>query len=653
MTLSFDPKGTARQRAGLAATAETQPPFPRALAARLERNELGAASVSLAWELARLSGDGPDASAALLVLLLLLDASRLGSTALDLAERARVLARAELLSFDPVELAAVGRGLTLVLEGKLLTALIGAPAESGRADARHERRPLVRTGTQLALARHVALEERLASLLGARARAVRPSLDAIAAPLPPLASMHGPVALTDEQIAAVHAAISGRQIVIAGGPGTGKTSIVAAIVRALAGGSAPEVPPASVALAAPTGKAADRLFASLSLTLANERSGDGRALLDLLTPAQTLHRLLGYRAHDDTFTFHGENPLPHRLVVVDEASMLDLALAERLVSALALDARLVLLGDPDQLPSVDAGAVLGDLVATSSSAADPVMRVARLTRSHRMDASDVSGAHVLAVAARIRAGQIGALDALEGPVAAAEHASGVGLFTPDALGLDRFLRAYYARVFAPILDEAATPIDLSDEADRARVMRLFLSLGRSRLLTVTRGPTRATGAEAVNAVLAREVHGARAGWAFAPGEPLLAVRNDYDRELMNGDQGLVTTAPTGELFGVFVRAGRIVSHPLESIRSTVERAYATTVHKAQGSEHDHVALLLPEDDMLTLGRELVYTAVTRARKSALIVGDPSVLARAVKRASHRVTGLRNALARNGQPGPGD
>ncbi len=653
MTRAFDPRGTARRLASLTGPhvgGERGPPFPLALAIRLERTELGAASLSLAWELARLSGERAEASSALLVLLLVLDASRLGSTALDLRDRARTLSRAEALSFDPDELALLGRGLERALSGTLLSALIGG---------RDERRPLVRTGDQLALARHVALEERLAAMLGRRARAEAP----LAAPRrgaapAPLASAHGPVSLTDEQLAAVRAAILGRQVVIAGGPGTGKTSIVAAIVRALAGDTTAAVSPASVALAAPTGKAADRLYASLSRTLAHERLEGGRALLDALAPATTLHRLLGYRAHDDTFTFHAGNPLPHRLVVIDEASMLDLALAERLVSALALDARLVLLGDPDQLPSVDAGAVLSDLVLEDRACAEagdaPLVPVARLTRSHRMDASDVSGAHILAVAARIRAGEVGATERMSDPRAAAAHASGVALYSPDEVDLRSFLRAYFERVASPILAEAAERVDLGDEADRARVLRLFTALGRSRLLTVTRGSARPTGAEAINMVFARELHGVGAAKAFSPGEPLLATSNDYDRELMNGDQGLVVSLASGELAGVFLRAGRIVAHPLESIRGTVERAYATTVHKAQGSEHDHVTLLLPDEDMpLVLGRELVYTAITRARTSALIVGDPGVLARAVKRASHRVTGLRTALARNGQAAPRD
>jgi exodeoxyribonuclease V alpha subunit len=148
---------------------------------------------------------------------------------------------------------------------------------------------------------------------------------------------------------------------------------------------------------------------------------------------------------------------------------------------------------------------------------------------------------------------------------------------------------------------------------------------------------------------------------LVPGEPLLAHRNDYDRELLNGDQGIVLDVETASglrTMATFLRAGRIVSHPIEAVLGTVERAYATTVHKAQGSEHDHVTLVLPEDDVpLLLSRALLYTAITRARKSALIVGDPALLERGVKRASHRVTGLRTSLVRalvgNGQASRGD
>jgi exodeoxyribonuclease V alpha subunit len=639
----LSPAGTATLRAGLPIV--TRPAFPHALAARLADTEAGAAPLALAWELVRLAAPAErDALGAILLVLAVLDAASSGSTALRTADRARTLGRAAELGLEPAERAALAVALDAVERGALadagLATIVGGPGDA---------RPLVLDEGRLALSRHVALEARLASALARRARtfAPTPALEAALARAGVLESPTGPVALTDEQRAALRTAVLGAQSVIAGGPGAGKTSIVAALVRALAGGPSPIVPPVSVALAAPTGKAADRIFASLSATLAAERT-----LLDALAPAETLHRLLGYRAHDGSFTFHAQNPLPQRLVVVDEASMLDLALAERLVAALAPDARLVLLGDPDQLPSVDAGAVLADLVALASSPDATPVPVARLAMSHRTDARDPGGADVRRVAAAVRTGALeaSALPRYATVRDAAAHASGVALVAPASPAeLAAVLRAVHARSFAPVLEAAREPVDLGSDEGRARVSGWLAELGRLRLLTVTRGAARATGTDALNALLAVQA-GAPPG-AFVPGEPLLVHRNDYDRELLNGDQGLVVRAAQAggsALVGVFRRAGRLVHHPLEALSGTVERAYASTVHKAQGSEHEHVVLVLPEADIALLGRELVYTAVTRARRSVLILGDPGLLTAGVKRASHRVTGLRTALARNGQ-----
>ncbi|MBX7196668.1 MAG: AAA family ATPase, partial [Sandaracinaceae bacterium] len=521
-------------------------------------------------------------------------------------------------------------------------------------------RPLALAEERLALARHVALGDRRARALARRARRriVRDAkLDARIAAAGVLATPEGPVPLAEEQIAAMRAAVLGRQVAIAGGPGTGKTSIVAAIARALAGGEAPLVAPESVALAAPTGKAADRIFASLSATLRSDA-----ALLARLGRAETLHRLLGYRPSDGTFTFHAQNPLPHRLVVVDEASMLDLALAERLVRALSPEARLVLLGDPDQLPSVDPGAVLADLVRGLEGGAPSPVPIARLTTSHRTDARDPGGAEVRRTASALREGMLAAstLRLVADPTEAARHASGVGLHAARR-STEAFHTALFATWLEPVLALAHAPFDLALEAGRQRLDACLDRLSRMRLLTVTRtgGPS---SAEGVNARLGRLAisHGGREE-TFVAGEPLLAHRNDYDRELRNGDQGMVARLRTsaGVLrAAVFRRAERFVQHPLDAVLGTVERAYATTVHKAQGSEHDHVALVLPDEDVpLLLRRELLYTALTRARKSAMILGDPTLLERGVKRASHRVTGLRSSMQRasvgNGQGGGGD
>lgn len=635
--ITTTPHGTAWLRAGLPRTDAL--PFPHALAERLAESDLGATPLSLAWELVRLATPPPDDPlAAILVVLAVLDAAHRGATAIALDDPTDALGRAEELGLDEGERRALADGLARA--PTLLAPIVGAPGDA---------RPLVLDEGRLAAAKHVALEERLARSLSARAAraphvAATPVLEAAIARAGVLATPEGPAPLAREQLAALRAAVIGPQVVVAGGPGTGKTSIVAAIVRALAGGEDPVLPPSSVALAAPTGKAADRIFAALSATLAADT-----ALLAHLPRAETVHRLLGYRPSDGTFAFHARNPLPQRLVVVDEASMLDLALAERLVAALGPDARLVLLGDPDQLPSVDPGAVLADLVASGGR-----VPIARLSVGHRTDARDPGGAAVRAVAAAMRAGTIApdGLLALESPSAAAAHSSGVALLRR---GRDAYLREVFTTRFAPVLALAEPPVDLESPDDRDRVERCLSLLASSRILTVTRIGHDSSSAEGANARLGR-LASERAGLPdFVPGEPLLAHRNDYDRELLNGDQGLVVRA-RGErgtrLHAVFARAGRLVHHPLEAVLGTVERAYATTVHKAQGSEHEHVTILLPDGDVpLLLGRSLLYTAVTRARKSVLFVGDPALLARGVKRASHRVTGLRTALARNGQGPP--
>lgn len=626
------PHGTAWVRAGFSRSSEL--PYPHALALRLERSDLGAEPLSLAWELVRLASPRPaDPLGAVLLVLAVLDAGHRGATAIRLSDQSELLTRGRELGLDDGERRALSEALANA--STLLASLVGVPGDA---------RPLVLDEGRLALARHVALEDRLARSLAARGASVpsSPMLEAAIARAGVLATPDGSVALGADQLAALRAAVLGRQVVIAGGPGTGKTSIVAAIVRALAGGDTPIVSPSSVALAAPTGKAADRIFASLSTTLASEP-----ALLDRLGRAETVHRLLGYRPSDGSFTFHAQNPLPHRLVVIDEASMLDLSLAERLASALSPETRLVLLGDPDQLPSVDPGAVLADLTSTANT----TLPTARLTVSHRTDARDPGGAEVRRVAAAMREGAIDAssLRSIDDAVLAAKHVSGVALCR--ARDRAAFFRAVFETRFASVLDLARAPFDLETIEDRERLDRCLTQLAVSRLLTVTRTGDPATSADGVNARLGfLALDRASMDEGLAPGEPLLAHRNDYDRELLNGDQGIVLrlAGPAGvRLSAVFVRAGRVVHHPLELVLGTVERAYATTVHKAQGSEHDHVTLVLPSDDVpLLLGRALLYTAVTRARKSALIVGDPELLERGVKRASHRVTGLRTSIARS-------
>lgn len=663
----LSPLGTARLALGAGKPADL-PDFPEDLAEIARRAEIGEERLHLAWELARLAGpSSPEGWRGRLALsLLLLDAIAEGSTRLPIGPSARqaLAERARRLGLPPADLrraeacadallaraaADVPRQLALAFEGEpgateSLEAIVGPP------DAF---RPWVLEDGTLAPQRLVALETRLARRLCQRAPtpldrdAVERALAAVAADPP--RGPRGPIAPNDEQLAAVRAALAGPVAVISGGPGTGKTSIVVCILRALA-----RIDPAiEVALAAPTGKAADRMTQSIAEALAGCADPIDAALRARAPTARTLHRLLGWSPSEQRFQHHEGSPLGERLVVLDEASMIDLALMERLVAALGPDALLVLLGDADQLPSVEPGAVLADLVGLGGT---PTISVSLLTRSHRMDPSDPAGSHILGIAQRLNAGtpptvrpgavlEPGVIARLSSLPADGRDPPGVALLeTPDPAAREAFLAWWWEhRVRGPEHEPALAERswDLRDADARATLQRLFDRTFRARLLCVTRG--RPTGADAINAWMGARASRARGGAPPLLGEPAIVVRNDHERALFNGEQGLVLRVG-GRACLVVRRGPSFEAHPLEAVRHLLERAYASTVHKAQGSEHDAVALLLPTEDVpRLLGREILYTAITRARRSVLLVGPPSLIERAIARPSKRLTGLPDRL----------
>jgi exodeoxyribonuclease V alpha subunit len=500
--------------------------------------------------------------------------------------------------------------------------------------------------------RDLLLEDRLARALAARLASPEPALPAGALDAALAAASTAGRPFNAGQRAALRASLTRPLAVITGGPGTGKTALIVGVVRALRhlGVAADEI-----ALAAPTGRAANRIAESLAA--AGVDAGGAPV-------PQTLHRLLGYRgghaaARAGEFRHHENYPLPHAAVLVDEASMVDLGLMERLARALRPDARLVLVGDADQLPSVDAGAVFRELGA----------HAVRLTDSHRQDPSAPAGASVLAAARAVLAGDAAAL-ALSPRARPADLAwSGFEHLAPPAPGPAherRLLAAFSehwirARVhalpgYADLarrtyrLTSAPEPFGADDAAALLSLVRHHQSL---RVLTVTRGAGGPAGAEALNVSLARHAATALGGAATdadapAPGTPVLMIRNDYDRGLFNGDQGVVVRAAAdGEsprLVAVFPRAAGLAAFPYEGLRDDLRVAYATTVHKAQGAELDHVALVLPDRDLPLLSRELLYTALTRARQSAVVVGRADLLALAAARPLERASGLAARLA---------
>jgi exodeoxyribonuclease V alpha subunit len=396
----------------------------------------------------------------------------------------------------------------------------------------------------------------------------------------------------ERQVAADLLALGPRLEVIAGGPGTGKTTMVARnLARMLEQGA----DPALIALAAPTAKAAARLSEVV-------RDEAGRHDVE----AMTLHRLLGSRPDSNSrFRHDRSNRLPHEVVIVDETSMVSLSQMARLLEALRPDARLILVGDPGQLSSIEAGAVLGDIVAASEG-------IVRLERVHRF------GGAIARVAEAIRRGDAdGAVEAL----------AGVDWTTdPHA-----------------VRDEAVACFTAVAEAAREGAgERAIAALGAFRILCAhRRGPHGVTGWTArVEGWLAQE--GLAADGEWYAGRPLLVTENDYGLGLYNGDTGVVIAAGDGRLTAAFERRGALAEFSPARL-AAVDTVYAMTVHKSQGSQFDTAAVLLPDAASPMLTRELLYTAVTRARRRLILVGGEDAVRTAVSRPVARASGLARRL----------
>jgi len=473
------------------------------------------------------------------------------------------------------------------------------------------------------------------------------------------------IEMSDEQCKVVAASARTGLTVVSGGPGTGKTSIIVAIMRLMVRLG---VDPSEIALAAPTGKAAFRMGECIgeSLTRIEGLDSVDQALLDAHLEPATIHRMLGYSPDSGRFRHHRNNPLSAKVVIVDEGSMLDVILMERLASAIQPGARLILLGDADQLPSVAAGSVFRDLVASAGDDTGPLSAASmRLEVNHRMKSESSAGRSILLAARSINHGDAGLLDSVDEsktPIVARRSSAdeltfgGVEFIATAARELGAFLDRWYGeRVrggpeIAELVAHAYVERDgRFDDADCKRLRRLFAHGGKSRILCVTR--VFETGPERINARLhSRAAESAGVAAERAPmvvGEPLIVLRNDYERGLFNGDHGIRLWVRRGNgsqvPMAVFPRGDNFVAFRFEAMREFVELSYAMTVHKAQGSEFDSIAIVLPEKPVAVLTRELIYTAVSRSRTSVVIVGDESTLNHAIASRVERFSGLADRI----------
>ena len=500
------------------------------------------------------------------------------------------------------------------------------PVAAGAIAAEATATVLVLEGEAVSLRRYWQYEVRLAAAIRARLTA-SPSAPENAALTTRIAHLFAADAgLGDNaQARAAAAALSGQLLLLTGGPGTGKTSAVARTLVLFAeqfaaahAGAAPRI-----ALAAPTGKAAARLAEAVRDNLAGLLGAgqvDAALAAALPTGASTLHRLLGWQRGSTQFRHGAAQPLAADLVVVDEASMIDLPLMCKLLEAVPAAATLILIGDRDQLPSVETGDVLAALcdAANAPATALAAHRV-HLSHSHRQSAEG----EVARLARLIRDGEAEAtLAGLQGHgFRGVEWRFGSDRALADAV-LAQALPAYRA-----VQQAGSVPAALA-AAKRFRVLAAVREGG--------------AGSQTLNALIAAALDPARRGDGFFPGRLVLINENSYRHQLFNGDIGIAWPDEFGELRVWFDAEGGPRAW-LPAALPAHESAFALTVHKSQGSEFEQVFLALPEHGARVLSRELLYTGLTRCRHGVTLWAGAAVLGEGIRRKAQRWSGLAARL----------
>ncbi|MCZ4582988.1 exodeoxyribonuclease V subunit alpha [Rhodococcus opacus] len=453
---------------------------------------------------------------------------------------------------------------------------------------------------------------------------------------------HGaPAPAPDRQRIAAAVAATQWTSVVVGGPGTGKTHTVARVLALLTRQPGPGL---RIALAAPTGKAAARLQESV------REQSDALGLPPDLT-AMTLHRLLGWqRGRGSRFRYNANNHLPYDAIVVDETSMVSLTMMCRLLEAVRPDTRLVLVGDPDQLTSVDAGAVLAELVARPVTGTEnPVL--ARIVGDDLEAADDPLEAALSAGERdRLRGGVVRLSRGRRFGGGIAQLAVAVRKGEPDEVM--EILSSGFPEVSfhgpedldALRADVVGTAAAVTGSAESGDALAALRHSEEHRLLCAHReGPYGVQwwarqAMEWIGEATGQRLNPDR----WYPGQPLMVTANDHETKIYNGDTGVIVRRDDDELVAAFVRGNEpFLLHPTHL--SAVQTVYAMTIHRSQGSQYDTVSVVLPGEASSLLTRELLYTAITRARQHVRIIGSEDAVRAGVQRRVLRASGLRRAI----------
>lgn len=405
--------------------------------------------------------------------------------------------------------------------------------------------------------------------------------------------------------------------VLLGGPGTGKTTEVARRMI-----SRIKQSPLRIALAAPTGKAATRMTEVLQICCVTQNASTEVLAAVAAAPARTIHKLLGYTPYrTPRFSYGVNNPLPYDLIVIDEASMLSSSDMHQLLSSLAPTAEILLVGDPDQLASVESGSVLADIAASARVPKSLLsLRTQELKTQYRFDES--SG--IAALATAVRAGDTRAAMAVLN-----EHTTDIRWIDPSN-----------EKNLASLTNDIVTNAQHLCEQAHGDPLVALATQRRFQVLCAHR--MGAMGVAGWNSCIETGL-GTRAGSVWYAGRPIMITRNNTALELSNGDVGVVMAPTAGRRIEVvFGQGASIIRVPTTRLED-VATVHALTIHKSQGSEYSHAVVILPERQSPILTRELLYTGITRAINQLTLVGSQRVIASAIDRPIRRASGLTSRL----------